>query len=204
MAVPAAAETERVLPVDVRARLGAVAGPGAAVMRVLTGAAADTRARGQRADAVTSGTDVRMRSGKLQPDTAEGFALLAHEASHVTAALRRGGSAAAHHTSPGGAEIEEREALQVERATRQQASSARGSAALFVSGTPGAAAGNGSAASTPNGTAPAAGPVMRADVDRTEATAAAAPAPQLDLEALRRDLIEELMHRVRTDFERGG
>lgn len=42
---------------------------------------------------------------------------------------------------------------------------------------------------------------MRADVDRAEA---AATAPQFDLEALRRDLIEELMRRVRTDFERGG
>jgi hypothetical protein len=41
---------------------------------------------------------------------------------------------------------------------------------------------------------------MRADTDRTEA---AAP-PGFDMEALRRDLIDELMRRVRTDFERGG
>jgi hypothetical protein len=42
---------------------------------------------------------------------------------------------------------------------------------------------------------------MRADTDRTEA--AAAP-PAFDMVALRRDQIDELMRRVRTDFERGG
>jgi hypothetical protein len=61
---------------------------------------------------------------------------------------------------------------------------------------------------TSNGAGPlaaaaGAGPVMRADADRTEAVAPArAPGP--DLEALRRDLIDEVMRRVRTDFERGG
>jgi hypothetical protein len=212
---PTVEETERALPVDVRARLGALAGPGAAVMRVLTGATADTVARAQRADAVTAGTDVRMRSGQLQPDTAEGLALLAHEASHVSAALRRGG-ATVHHGTPSGAEAEEREALRIERETRRAFNGpgvpgAHGGA-LFVAtpaagpvGSPAPAAPHGNG-SPPNATAPPAmpagvGPAMRADVDRTETAAAA---PQLDLEALRRDLIEELMHRVRTDFERGG
>ena len=41
---------------------------------------------------------------------------------------------------------------------------------------------------------------MRADTDRPPA---AAPAG-IDVEALRRSLIDDLMHRVRTDFERGG
>lgn len=215
----AVAETERPLPVDVRARLSALAGPGAAVMRVLTGAAADTEVRGVRADAVTTGTEVRIRSGRLRPDTAEGLALLAHEASHVTAALRRGG--AAHHGGPGGAEAEEREALRIERETLRSFSApgipgAGGAAGhggapvvSILAGSPvGGAmppAANGSGP-VPNGAAPpavptGAGPLMRADADRTEGVAAA---PTLDMESLRRDLIEELMRRVRTDFERGG
>jgi hypothetical protein len=51
---------------------------------------------------------------------------------------------------------------------------------------------------------------MRADTDRTVASAptatatAAAPTPALDVTALRRDLIDELMRRVRADFERGA
>ncbi|MEV6304513.1 DUF4157 domain-containing protein [Actinoplanes sp. NPDC051861] len=205
-------ETERPLPVDVRARLGALAGPGAAVMRVLTGSAADTEVRGMHADAVTRGTEVRMRSGRLRPDTPEGLALLAHEASHVSAALRRGG--AASHGTPGGADAEEREALRIERETRLSFGSpvVSAPAALHLSGgppgtaTPPSPGPNGSA--PPNGTAPAAaaaaGPSMRADADRAEAGPAAAAAPALDMESLRHDLIEELMRRVRTDFERGG
>jgi hypothetical protein len=43
---------------------------------------------------------------------------------------------------------------------------------------------------------------MRADTDRP-APAPAAPAP-FDVEALRRRLIEDLMGRLRSDFERGG
>ena len=41
---------------------------------------------------------------------------------------------------------------------------------------------------------------MRAEVDRAEDIV---PEP-VDLEALRQGLIDDVMHRLRTDFERGG
>jgi hypothetical protein len=217
----ALAVSERPLPVDVRARLETLAGPGAAVMRVLTGPEADTTVRGQRADAVTVGTDVRVRSELFRPDTPQGMALLAHEASHVTAALRRAGTG--QHAVPSGAQAEEHRARQVERAARQSftgpalpggaigrpsapaSSSARPAFSPAPGARPPAPFSRTRSAATPVGTAPltvpaGAGPAMRADTDRTEAAAA----PPLDLEALRHELIEELMRRVRTDFERGG
>jgi hypothetical protein len=196
---------EQILPVDVRARLQSVAGPGAAAMRVRVDPEADAAARGQRADAVTVGTEVRMRSGRYRPDTAEGFALLAHEASHVTALLGRGPTGP--RSAPGGPAAEEHQARQVERTARQSygpgprppgSALTRSAAARTPSPGPPAAA-------PPNGSAPLPAPAgaaapMRADTDRTEA----ATPPAFDMEALRRDLIDELMRRVRTDFERGG
>jgi len=104
---------EAVLPVDVRSRLRAVSGAGADSMRVRLDAEADADARSHRADAVTVGTTVKMRSGRFRPDTAEGLGLLAHEASHVTALLSRGGNA--NRNTPGGAQAEERAAVRVER-----------------------------------------------------------------------------------------
>jgi hypothetical protein len=50
--------------------------------------------------------------------------------------------------------------------------------------------------------APAA-PARRAATDR-DATPAAAPAAPVDLEALRHSVLRDLMHQLRTEFERGG
>jgi hypothetical protein len=210
--VPAIAEapeqrTDKVLPVDVRARLEEVAGPGAAEMRVRVDPHADAVARAQRADAVTVGYEVHLRSGRYRPDTRDGFALLAHEASHVTALLGRG---PAQRSAPGGTAAEEDEARRIETLARSPipARFPRTSRPVPASFPP-IPAGPGqrgsaplASAAPPNGSAPlpAAGTPMRADTDRLTA---AEPAG-FDIEALRRSLIDDLMVRVRTDFERGG
>ncbi|MFG1817779.1 DUF4157 domain-containing protein [Kribbella sp. NPDC049174] len=223
-------QREQVLPVDVRSRLRAVAGAGADSMTVRLDAEADAEARSQRADAVTVGTTVKMRSGRFRPDTAEGLALLAHEASHVTALLSRGGTA--HRNTPGGVEAEEAAAARVERLARQIPGEGaalpveHGNARLPVEygnawppveyggGVP--PVGDTATAlidgryPSPRGAAPMGAPAsttplaaqpMRADVDRPEATAPAVP---FDSDGLRHSIIEDLMRRLRTDSERGG
>ncbi|MEV0825101.1 eCIS core domain-containing protein [Nonomuraea rubra] len=198
----------RPVPVDVRTRLEPVAGPGAAAMRVRLGAEADAVARARHADGVTIGTDVLMRSGRYRPDTPKGFALLAHEAGHVTALLRRGGAPPA---GPDAVAAEEEQARRAERAALR----AYGHGPLAGPPPPGPAriaqaaprpafpspSPRLPAPASPDGSPAAAAAVpMRADLDRPEPAAAAG----FDVEALRRDLIDELMRRVRTDFERGG
>jgi hypothetical protein len=198
----------RVPPVDIRTRLRAVAGPGADGMRVRVDTGADAVTRRLRADAVTVGTDVLLRSGRYRPDTPEGFALLAHEASHITALLSP--SSASRRLTPGGVAAEEETAERVEMLARRRDG---GGAAAFGRG--GAAPRMPAVPMSPIPTAPspaapataAAAPAraaaarpMRADADRVQP---ADPAP-FDIDALRRGLIDDLMHRLRTDSERGG
>jgi hypothetical protein len=193
----------RKLAVDVRARLRDVAGPGADHLRVRLDAAADTETRSQHADAVTVGTTVKIRSGQFRPDTAEGLALLAHEASHVTALLARG--AAAQRNTPGGVAAEEAVATRVERSALQLP------AISHPAGTPPMGYDGHSVGPTDHRNAPAQGAAvsgvspamipMRADADRPEASPGPAP---LDADGLRHSIVEELMRRLRTDSERGG
>ena len=213
-----------VLPADVRARLRAVAGPGADRMRMRADATADTLARTWRADAVTIGTEVHLRSGRFRPNTPAGFALLAHEARHVTALLGREGGA--RRATPQGMAAEEDAARRVEwlaRGGRPPARAARSGAPdhgpgpqavrgalpvpeapmarrrLAVPGHPPLAT---ASASSWSGGDPDATVPMSADVDRDEgAPAVGAP---FDVEGLRRSMIDDLMRRLRTDFERGG
>ncbi|WP_327635282.1 DUF4157 domain-containing protein [Kribbella sp. NBC_00482] len=193
----------RKLPVDVRARLRDIAGPGADRMRVRIDANADAEARSQHADAVTVGTTVKVRSGQFRPDTAEGLGLLAHEASHVTALLARG--AAARRNTPYGVAAEETVAARVERLGQQSPALSHPAGAAPV-GYDAHAVGpthrphpgpqNAAVPSVPSALTP-----MRADADRPEA----APAPALvDADGLRHSIVEELMRRLRTDSERGG
>jgi hypothetical protein len=200
----------RRLPADVRGRLREFAGPAADVLRVHEDAAADHVAKAHSADAVTVGADVYFRDGRFNPDEPEGFGLLAHEATHVSAGLASHGAA---RVSTGGRAAEENAALvQEQRAHADQAGSLRtlpGPAPTGRRGTPVAAppppatparlpaARSGA---LPPAAAPAAGAVaMAAPVDRP----AAPPAP-FDVEALRRDLVVELMRRLRSDAERGA
>ncbi|MFF4452195.1 DUF4157 domain-containing protein [Streptomyces goshikiensis] len=203
---------DEVLPAATRARLRAAVGPAADLMRVHHDEPADALARTRRADAVTVGRDVFFRRGRLRPREERGFGLLVHEATHVLALMRPG--AAWHRATGAGVRAEEAEALAAERAaapgvfppaggpppgpsTRSGAASAR---------PPGPAAGApaaGPAVAPAPPSASAAAPAMAAPADREAAGAAPSPAP-VDVQALRRDLIDDVMRRLRDEFERGG
>jgi Domain of unknown function (DUF4157) len=178
----------RRVPPDVRRRLREVAGPGADVMRVHGDARADAIARAHAADAVTLGADVYFRQGRLATDDRRGEALLAHEASHVSALL---GLADAPGTTPGDIG-QEALALARERAV--------------LAGGPGDP--------VPLRPAVQSGPVVQAaQAARAQPTGMGAAAdrdtggeaaPGVDLEALRRSVVDDLMRRLKTEFERGG
>jgi hypothetical protein len=100
----------RPIPADVRRRIREVAGPGADLMRAHDDGQADAIARAHGADAVTFGHDVYFRQGRFAPDDRRGAALLAHEASHVSAHLSALlGRSTARRRPDGAAEEEEEE-----------------------------------------------------------------------------------------------
>ncbi|MEU4195403.1 DUF4157 domain-containing protein [Kribbella sp. NPDC026611] len=199
------------LPVDVRARLREVAGPGVDHLQVRVDAEADAAARSQHADAVTVGTTVKVRSGKFRLDTPEGLGLLAHEASHVTALLARG--AGTSRSTPDGIAAEEAVAARVERLAQRlpmgsepvrppdSKSVALSYEAHSVGRTNHLPAAPQARVDVPS--APPAMTPMRADADRAEAGGGPGPA-SFDAEGLRQGIVEELMRRLRTDSERGG
>jgi hypothetical protein len=205
----------RPLPADVRARLRARVGPGADALRVHDDGAADALARAHRADAVTVGRDVYFRGGRYRPRQDGGFALLAHEATHVLALLHP--AVAWRRATDGGVADEERSALAAERAVRggldprAGAGGGQAHAPAAERAVPGGLESHGGAGTRPPSTpatggapprqAPAARP-MAAPVDR-DAAAPSSPAP-LDLQGLRRNLIDDLMRQLRAEFERGG
>jgi Domain of unknown function (DUF4157) len=157
-------------------------------MRVHGDARADAIARAHTADAVTLGADVYFRQGLLAPDDRRGEALLAHEASHVSASL---GLPDAPWAPPGGAG-QEALALARERAVLAGGSDDPVPPRPAVQSGPVAQAAQ---AARPQ---PAA---MRAAADRDTGGEAA---PGVDLEALRRSVVDDLMRRLKTEFERGG
>jgi len=175
----------RRVPLDVRRRLREVAGPGADVMRVHGDARADAIARAHAADAVTLGADVYVRQDRLAPDDRRGEALLAHEASHVSASLGL-------PDAPGAPAGEEALALARERAMLA------GAPGDPVPLRPAVQAGPVARAAQAAPPQPAA---MRAATDRDTRGVAA---PGVDLEALRRSVVDDLMRRLKTEFERGG
>ena len=83
-------------------------GPGTEVMRIHHDQFADQFARSQRAHAVTIGQHAFLRRDRFQPDTDEGLALLAHEATHVLQSLRP--NAAWRRATQGALQEEEHEA----------------------------------------------------------------------------------------------
>ncbi|MFF7379298.1 DUF4157 domain-containing protein [Streptomyces massasporeus] len=196
----------RALPAPVRSRLRAAVGPAADVLRVHDDDRSDALAREQRADAVTVGRDVHFRRGRLRPSEASGFGLLMHEATHVLALLRPGASW--QRATGAGRGAEEAEALANERAVTLPgrpgpaappvapftAGRAAGSPATGLEGTAGSAS-----AAVPT---PAAHP-QRAPADRHTDGPVAAP-PPLDTQALRRQVIDDVMRQLRSEFERGG
>jgi hypothetical protein len=186
----------RRLPTDVRSRLRGIAGPGVDALFVHDDAAADALAGRHHADAVTVGRDVHLRSGRLRPDTAEGFALLAHEASHVSAGL----TGAGHRAGSGGRSAEEDVALAAEgfahRAFRTGGAAPQRPVPPSTPGVP-LRARSGEAAQASHADTHA--HVMAARTDREFDTGAG-----IDVEQLRRTLVSDLMRQLRTEFERGG
>ncbi|WP_406102671.1 DUF4157 domain-containing protein [Streptomyces sp. NBC_01003] len=195
------------LPAAVRSRLRATVGPAADAMRVHHDDESGALAREQRADAVTVGRDVYFRHGRLRPAEQSGFGLLVHEATHVLALLRPGASW--HRATGAGARAEEAEALANERAA---IFGDRSGAALPPPST--------ESGHTPDRHPPAPAPAptqmpvptafasptarpQRAPTDRHTDVTATAP-PPLDLQALRRNVIDDVIRQLRTEFERGG
>jgi hypothetical protein len=188
--------------------LRAVSGTGADVLRVHEDVGSDLRARAAGADAVTTGRDVHLRAGRGRPDEPAGLALLAHEATHVTAALDP--AAGARRSRPGGPAAEEAAARAAEaraadvraadvRAMRAAERSARGPDHRQVPphGPHARTVPQGPSAAPP-GAVPHAS-AMTAAVDRE----LPAPVP-FDVEELRRGLVEDLMRQLRSEFERGA
>jgi hypothetical protein len=197
----AGGDTGRPLPADVRWRLRDLAGPGADALRVHDDGPADALARARGADAVTVGHHVYFREGRYRPRQEQGFALLAHEATHVLALLRPW-SAWRRGTDAEAVE-EERDARAAERAAGHGRGPGDGQGARVRAG---AGAGPGPPATTfpaAGATPPAAAArPMAAPADRDQDTPAAPPLP--DLEGLRRQLIDDLRRQLRDEFERGG
>ena len=208
----------RPLPADARAKLGAVVGPATATaLRVHEGPAADAVAQGARAAAITVGRDVFFAAGRFQPREPEGFALLAHEASHVLRAISPG--AAWRRATRSGVEEEEREAEAVASAARGLARTSRSAPPTIGDvvgqlGVPTASPARPARVllAAPAGPLAAVVPVSQYSALRPMAAPAATPAPPAGeapataagLEAMREQILRDLMRRIRSEFERGA
>lgn len=191
---PTAPEEHETLPALVRERLRSRVGEAADAMRIHNDEPAHRIAEGHRADAVASGSDVYFGRGRYRPHDEAGFALLAHEATHVSQALRPNTG----WRRPMLSEIEAEEAVAtaVERNVRRPAAfpgPRRGAAAEPVR-----FAEHAVAAAPP---APPARP-MTAAADRPLDTAA--PTAPIDMERLRQTLARDLLRQIRSELERGG
>jgi hypothetical protein len=109
------------MPLDAgaRERLRQHAGAAADRLRVHRGEPADRLARAHGAAAVTVGEEIYFGHGQFRPHEPAGFALLVHEALHVTEAMRP--NAAWRRATAAGAAEEEHEATARERAAFVQA-----------------------------------------------------------------------------------
>lgn len=192
-----AEETASPLPHDIDVRLRELIGPAAGSVRVREDDETDVQARELRADAVTVGTQVGFRRGKLRPRDPAEFALLAHEASHVRSALAP--NASWRRSTALGMALEEAEALDLERRvlSARAARDASTQPAHRSIATPSAPA------ATTSGSRPQHPPaVALAAEDR--ATVAPNMLDAATLARLRQSLYGELIHQIRIDLERGG
>jgi hypothetical protein len=188
------------LPPIARSRLRALAGPAVDAMRVHDGPTSDALARAAGADAVTVGRDVHLRQGRYAPHRDRGLALLAHEATHVAAALDPGPA----WSRATGADEEERRARHLERLVLGTAAPAPAATSLppplGPSGSPAPAERPSARAPSVAAPAPTAPGARTAAIDRDLGTTAVGP----DLESLRRSVVADVMRQIRTEFERGG
>jgi hypothetical protein len=181
------------LPAVVRERLRPRVGEAAEAMRIHRGERAHRVAEAHRADAVASGSDVYFRRGRYRPHDDEGFALIAHEATHVSQSLRPN----AGWRRPLLAEVaaEEAVATAVERSIRRPSEEPWAAPAAVAAP---ARTAERPAVAPPT---PTARP-MTAAADRP--LDMVAPAPLLDMERLRQSLARDLMRQIRAELERGG
>jgi hypothetical protein len=184
---------------DLLERLRAVCGVDATTLRVHADHTADGIARHERADAVTIGADVFFRAGTRQPHEDDGFALLAHETVHVGAATAPG--AGWRRASASGRAEEEAAALAAEAAARRRGRIGAALPAPAPVSWPLPA----SAPVPRPAPVPAPGAGQAAARDREWPLAAqAAPVDQFAMAALRRQIHQDLLAEIRSDFERGA
>ncbi|MGW2724058.1 eCIS core domain-containing protein [Streptomyces sp. NPDC001492] len=183
----------RELPPSTRYRLRQEVGAAADALRVHDGPHADALARAADADAVAVGREVHLRQGRYAPHRQDGLALLAHEATHVAAVLEPGHA----WRRAVGDDAEETTARTIEArllgGTSHPPSRPSAPAPPGRSLTPSAAPPADTSAATP---APRA---AHTDRDLT-----ASPAEPVDLDALRRSVLADVMRQIRTESERGG
>ena len=173
-------------------------GAAADVMRVHDGEDAHRVAERYRADAVAFGPHVYFGRGRYQPDDEKGFALLAHEATHVSQSMRP--NSGWRRTSAADAAAEEALATAVERSVRERRLLIPGDRISESREVRPPAERRGAPLTPPE--SPAARP-MTASTERPLEADSPAP-PALDLEGLRRTLMRDLMTQIRADLERGG
>jgi Domain of unknown function (DUF4157) len=176
------------VPPQAREALRPVLGAAVDALRLHDDRAADAIASRHNADAVSAGTDVFFRRGRLRLHERAGIALLAHEATHALEQARPG--ADWRRSTAAGRDAEERRALSVERAIL---------AGTTVAPPPARFA----AAPSSSASSPAREPAAAAQ-DRPLVQPAATSTPAIDVAELRQQLHRELLMQIRTDFERGG
>ena len=195
------------LPSDVADRLGRVLGADLTAVRVRTDAVADALAHEHRADAVMVSEEISFRTGRFRPREAAGFALLAHEATHVLHG--RNPTAAAARAHPSGLRAEESRARAVEHAVARPGPAGTQATPGTAAGPPARRRRTGRTTEAETAAADIAvasgAPVMAAAQDRpppgNSASHKAPAAPTaVDRYAAQRDLV----HALRIDAERGG
>jgi hypothetical protein len=181
--------------------------------RVLDDAGADRVARSHGAEAVTLGHEIFFRSGRLDPGSPRGLALLAHELTHVWQQARPGGIRDAAEAHRHEAALEH-EATRIERAVAAATGSADGTLAAARTGQRGTPAPLAPvltlAGAAPVERAPRGAPirtqgppVLRAAEGRpVEAGSTEAGGP--DVEELTAEVYRRLLRRMRIDQERLG
>lgn len=175
-----------------REHLRQLLGRGAEELRVHEGSDADRFSRQNRADAVTVGRDVYFRKGRFQPEEPRGFALLAHEATHVVEAMTPGASW--RRATQAGVAEEESRALAREQQLltwQRQLPPAQERSAVAASTLE---------AST---TSPVQRP-MKAEADRAPVAPAAAPSQGPSMDEIRKTLYRDILNQIRVEFERGA
>ncbi|MGN9907815.1 eCIS core domain-containing protein [Phytohabitans sp. LJ34] len=191
------------LDAGVRERLRPYAGAAADRLRVHRGAPAEQVAHRHQAAAVTVGADVFFGRGQFRPHEPAGFALLVHEATHVSEAMRpnaawRRATAAGAAAEEHAAAIHERAALVLPAAGPRPPEAAdravRPSGPTSTAPVPAPVAPAPSAAPTPR---PMAAPLRREPHRPAEPSPArtGGPAPAVP---------QDLRYQLRIEWERGG